>query len=984
MGVVLEGKGHKARPTSLPRLRGQSAFSKQGFHCRHVPRHIHSQAEERRICDADGHAGRQRSQLLQHLQLLERVGWQLGEGAERIRSIRINPQVALEGCQLVRSHPGSEVRLENGWVAKVGYGAATEVERSLLVTHHHLDGVRIEEVIGVQERAGRRPHGEIWLVPHEGHHRGHGIGMHGRLVPLDVEDAIKSLTKGRQGCGRSIGSGGQGRIGHDGLASESGYDRGDAIVIRGDHHSVHSLGPEGRFENPLDHWLPCNGGQGFTGEPGGREPGWEYGEGAHGPSVVQGDPPGFQTLLPGADVPGTGSARLDQSLDDVWAEFEDLFGQARQTLATLKEPQPAHVVQASVNSLFRTTHTLKGMAGMLGFPSFSKAAHRMEDIFDLMRKGRLRSTDSLVETLEAGILALESGVAGLRRGRSEPEDYLQSLRRQLGELEALARPAEGASQDLTSLIDLPPEVLKALSEYEHTRVTALLMSGMPIHGVKVCLDFATFDERLRVFSEALGSFGELISTLPWDVPGDREGLAFLLMTACPVLDPAQLPALEGELLGTDLLADPARVPTSLRDEGQAQPVEVPTPEPQAVVAPVASSQAQEVEILRLPAHRVEALEARLMAVGQLRDEASLLLRRTHQAHDDRPMALMGHIEDGLLDVQKSLLQMRMVKVESLFSRIEPMVKSLSRDTGKPVKLTFQGGDLELERSILGKLTEPFLHMVRNAVDHGLETPSERAALGKSETGSLRISAAQRGRNLRFDIRDDGRGFNLERIEIRGLELGLLKAGEVHTPERLHRLTLEPGFSTQDTASQLSGRGVGMDVVRAEIEALGGEVHLSSEARRGSLIRLSLPLSRAVVSCLKVRSAGQGFGIPLGSVVRVQAGRAVCRGGDQVLVLGRSLPLESLQACLGLPEPDGQRAFVVLSQQGAAARSVEVALGVDEIVGRGEVLLRSLPELAHAAGIMGGSLQEEGILWVLDPDAILGLAMDSLMRRVARV
>jgi two-component system chemotaxis sensor kinase CheA len=680
---------------------------------------------------------------------------------------------------------------------------------------------------------------------------------------------------------------------------------------------------------------------------------------------------------------------LDQSFDDVWAECEDLFAQARRTLATLKTPQPAHVVQASVNALFRTTHTLKGMAGMLGFPSFSRAAHRMEDIFDLMRKGRLRSTDSLVETLEAGIMALESGMAGLRWGREEPEDYLHPIRRELGELEALARPAEGGSHDLTSMLDLPPEPLKALSEYERTRVTALLMNGMPIHGATVCLEFTNFDERLRVLNEALGAQGELISTLPCDAPKDREGLTFLLVVACPTLSPAQLPVLEGELISTALLADPSRVPDSLRKEVPEEPTQavavletVAEPAPPASASP--SLQTQEVEILRLPAHRVEALEARLMAVAQLRDAASLLMHQSRTAMNERPMALMSQMENGLLDVQKSLLQMRMVKVESLFSRIEPMVKSLSRDTGKPVKLTFQGSDLELERSLLGRLSDPFIHLVRNAVDHGLEAPSDRLAMGKSEVGSLRISASQRGRNLRFDIRDDGRGFNLERIEARGLELGLLKPGQVHTSERLHRLTLEPGFSTQERASQISGRGVGMDVVRAEIEALGGEIHMSSEDKRGSLIRLSLPLSRAVLSCLKVRCGGQAFGIPLGNVVRVQAEKRLCHGGEQVQVLGRSLPLESLQACLGLPEPDGQRAFVVLSQQGAAARSVEVALGVDEIIGRSEVLLRSLPELAHASGIMGGSPQEDGILWVLDPDAMLGLAMDSLMRRVARV
>ena len=680
---------------------------------------------------------------------------------------------------------------------------------------------------------------------------------------------------------------------------------------------------------------------------------------------------------------------MDQSFDDVWAECEDLFTQARSTLATLKTPQPAHVVQAAVNALFRTTHTLKGMAGMLGFPSFSRAAHRMEDIFDLMRQGRLRSTDSLVETLEAGVLALESGMAGLRRGRSEPEDYLSPIRRELGELEALARPTEGGTRDLTSMLDLPPEVIKSLSEYERTRVTALLMSGMPIHGVSVCLEFATFDERLRVLNEALSSLGELISTLPCDLPEDREGLGFLLVVACPALEAASIPLLPTELIQVAHLADPARVPESLRSETKEAPVEEPpTQEPATEAVPSspgpAAPQAQEVEILRLPAHRVEALEARLMAVGQLRDAASQLLHHVADPSHERSLALMGQMEDGLLEVQKSLLQMRMVKVESLFSRIEPMVKSLSRDTGKPVKLTFLGNDLELERSLLGRLSDPFLHIVRNAVDHGLEPPSERAALGKNETGSLRISASQRGRNIRFDIRDDGRGFDLARIEARGIELGLLKSGQEHTPDRLHRLTLEPGFSTQMRASQLSGRGVGMDVVRAEIEALGGEIHLSSEARRGSLIRLSIPLSRAVVSCLKVRCAQQSFGIPLSSVVRVQAGKQLNRGGDQVQVVGRSMPLESLQACLGMPEPEGQKALVVLGQQGASSRSVEVALGVDEILGRGEVLLRSLPELAHAAGIMGGSPQEDGILWVLDPDAVLGLAMDSLMRRVARV
>ncbi|WP_243301091.1 chemotaxis protein CheA [Geothrix oryzisoli] len=674
---------------------------------------------------------------------------------------------------------------------------------------------------------------------------------------------------------------------------------------------------------------------------------------------------------------------MDPSFDDVWAECEDLFAQARERLATLKTPQPAHVVQASVNALFRSTHTLKGMAGMLGFPRFSQAAHRMEDIFDLMRQGRLRSTDSLIETLESGIQALESGLAGLQRGQPEPDDYLHAIRRQLGELEALARPPDGAVLDLTSLLDLPPDVLKALSEYERTRVTAVLLAGIPIHGIRVSLELATFDERLRALSEAAGAQGELISALPLEAAEGQDGLSFLLLVAAPILEFQGLGAGPDEALEILRLADPERIPASLRAAPESPEASSQAAEPLQASPPPA---AQDAEVLRLPAQRVEALEARLMAVAQVRDTASQVLRQLEDPDLDRPRAMMGEIETGLLEVQKSLLQMRMVKVESLFQRIEPMVKALSRDMGKPVRVSFQGGELELERSLLGRLTEPFLHLVRNALDHGLEGAAERVAQGKAEIGSLKISASQRGRNLRFDIRDDGRGFDLARIEARGLAMGLLREGQVHTAEDLHRLTLEPGFSTRERASQISGRGVGMDVVRAEVVGMGGEIQISSEPRRGSLVRLSLPLSRAVVGCLKVRCGKQIFGIPLSHVLRVQASPEALRGGSRAEVLGENLPMESLQACLGLPEPaQGQRLLVVLRQQGASAdASLDLALGVDEVSGRAELLLRSLPELAHAPGIMGGSLQEEGILWVLDPEDLMGLAMDSLMRRVAGV
>ena len=667
----------------------------------------------------------------------------------------------------------------------------------------------------------------------------------------------------------------------------------------------------------------------------------------------------------------------DQNLDEIWAEWEDLFSQARVQIEALKTSKAPHQVQQAIASLFRATHTLKGMAGMMGYSAFARGAHRMEDLFDLIRKGKLRSTDSLMETLEAGLLALESGFRDLRKGRPEPDDYLLKVRKQLGELEALGRLGSEGRVDLSHMLDLPEPQRKALAEEERARVTVALQDEIPIHGLELGLGFDLFDEHLRRVTSAMNVQGEIISTLPVDLPDAPELLGFLILVAAKSLDLAALDLPEGTLRSLKLVGDPTRVPRALQASA---------PAPQAEsVAPAAAEEAPgpvgaEVEILRLPATTVVGLEAELEEVIQLRDELANWARRREA---EEPVPLLAAMEARLLGLQQTLLQMRMAKVETFFQRLEPMIKALSRELAKPVKLTFTGGDLELERALVGKLVEPFIHLIRNAFDHGLESPEERRGQGKSEQGMLRISATQKGRVLRFDIRDDGRGFDLPRIEEKGRALGLIRDEESPTPERLHRMVFEAGFTTRDEAGAISGRGVGMDAVREEIERLGGEVHLSSEWKRGSLIRLSFPMAKAILACLKVRAGGVLYGIPLTSVVRVQTQPKALRGGERVTVLGRELTFESLQACMGRPDPpNGQRTLVVVAVQAASAASgVELALGVDSILERGEVLLRGLPEHAQPAGVLGVNFTEGGVLWGLDPDALVGLGMESLVKRV---
>ncbi len=672
-------------------------------------------------------------------------------------------------------------------------------------------------------------------------------------------------------------------------------------------------------------------------------------------------------------------------MDEVWSEWEDLFLQARTHLESLKGAPPSHVVQQAINALFRSTHTLKGMAGMLGFPAFGRAAHRLEDLFDLVRKGKLRSTDSLVETLEAGVMALEAGFLDLRRGRPEPDDYLRKVRGPIGDLEALAKLGSGEKVDLTSLLDLPEAIRKGMSDLERTRATLCLQDGIPIHALELALDYATFDEVLRAATTGMARQGELLSTLPQDLPDLPDRLGFILLVAAKNLNLEALGLADDVLRGFRVVGDPARVPKpktpvapppSAAEGSEAAAAE-------EAAAPHAVAPTQESEVIRLPAERLETLEGEIEELLQLRSE---LARRMRSAgvEDESAWSFQEAMLDRMLGLQRSLIQMRMVKVQTFFDRLDPMIKSLSRELRKPIKLSFAGGELELERSLVSKLLEPFIHLIRNAFDHGLEDPEERKAQGKAEHGNIRIAAVQKGRVLRFDIRDDGKGFDLERIRTKAIGIGLMREGDEATPDRLHRMVFEPGFSTRDEASELSGRGVGMDVVRSEIEALGGEVYLHSEWKRGSLVRLSFPLAKAIVGCLKVRAGGFQYGIPLGSVVRVQLLDRPTRGGERVMVLGRDLTFEALQACLGQPDPaEGQKVAVVVAvNASSAARGIELAVGVDAILERGEVLFRGLPEFAQTTGLLGVGSEDQGLIWGLDPEGLVGLGMESLMRRVA--
>jgi two-component system, chemotaxis family, sensor kinase CheA len=323
-----------------------------------------------------------------------------------------------------------------------------------------------------------------------------------------------------------------------------------------------------------------------------------------------------------------------------------------------------------------------------------------------------------------------------------------------------------------------------------------------------------------------------------------------------------------------------------------------------------------------------------------------------------------------------VMQVRMIPVESVFLRFPRLVRDLSAKLGKQVELVLTGKETELDRTVIEALGDPIVHLVRNSLDHGLESPEQRVAAGKPAVGTLEISARHAGGNVVITVRDDGRGIDPQRVAAKAVERGLLPPGSEASVdmEQAIELLFSAGFSTAEQTSDISGRGVGMDAVRTTIRELGGEVELASEQGAGSTVAIRLPLTLAIMAALQVETNGMPLAIPLDRIERtLQLGDHPVRSvaGRPMLVLRDSaLPLLDLAGALGY-EPAGAHDYGVVVH-GAQGR---VALAVEKLVGQRELVTRPLPaEVSGHAAVSGGAVLSDGsIALIVDCDAIFGPA-----------
>jgi two-component system chemotaxis sensor kinase CheA len=345
---------------------------------------------------------------------------------------------------------------------------------------------------------------------------------------------------------------------------------------------------------------------------------------------------------------------------------------------------------------------------------------------------------------------------------------------------------------------------------------------------------------------------------------------------------------------------------------------------------------------------------------------------------------LGTLERHTRELQDSVMAVRMVPMSSVFSRFPRVVRELGTKLGKDVRLELEGTETEIDRAMVEQLADPLTHLVRNAVDHGLETAASRTQDRKPAAGHLVLSASHRGGNVVIEIRDDGRGLDLERVREKAIERGLLAAGERATSEQLHMLVFEPGFSTASAVTDVSGRGVGMDVVKRNVEALGGALHFTSEPGRGSVVRLQLPLTMAIIDGLMLRVGHARFVVPLLSVVEsLRPSTAMLRtvlGKARVMTFrGKAIPLVILAEVLDVPDgtTEPTRGIVVVVESGGDM----VGLVIDELLADGQVVVKSLEaNYRRLEGLAGATVMGDGsVALILDVPGLARLAAQATTR-----
>jgi two-component system, chemotaxis family, sensor kinase CheA len=675
------------------------------------------------------------------------------------------------------------------------------------------------------------------------------------------------------------------------------------------------------------------------------------------------------------------SEEQDGIRDEFVAEAQEIIELLSRDLLLLdhgqKEGRPDPEL---VNSVFRGVHTLKGIAGMFGFADLGEVAHVLEDLLDHLRLGRVQLSPEVLDVLFEGIEVLQRLLV------SAPDTPRPNLKAFRAAVERIASGQEGPDGGFGPYA-IDEGVLSVLTEYEEHRLRTNIEQGVPLYRLRVRLGLTSIDTDLEDLKARAKPLAEIITYLPSMDGGDDDAIELEVLLASRVSEAELREALGGgadaelEAVARAHVAASVTIPPPAA--ASAHPDTVAPPAPTREVGADSLSVRSVAKTVRVDIAKLDHL---MNVVGELaivRSAVGRLLDQVRGAPELRALRAELHrihrgFERHLDDLQDGILDVRMVPLGQTFDRLARAVRQVAREHGKEVRLLVSGADTEVDKLIVEELADPLLHIIRNAVDHGIELAAAREKMGKPTTGSLALNAYQKGNHVVIEVEDDGAGMDADRILASAIDRGAvsLEAGqEMARPEKLGLIFL-PGVSTAEGVSDLSGRGVGMDVVKTHIARLGGVVDVQSEPNIGTKFTITLPITLAIISALVVRVAGRTYCIPLtvvqeALVLDPEKVRRV-EGREVITLRGRTLPIVRLDALFGLDprpgEPPPSKEYVVVSSLGQK----RLGLVVQGLEGQQDIIIKPLgPSLRDVRGFAGATdLGDQRVVLVLDAPSIL--------------
>ncbi|MBY3513693.1 chemotaxis protein CheA [Rhizobium laguerreae] len=625
-----------------------------------------------------------------------------------------------------------------------------------------------------------------------------------------------------------------------------------------------------------------------------------------------------------------------------------------------------------VDAVFRGLHTLKGSGAMFGFEALAAFTHHCETAFDRVRKAEVAATSELV----AAVLAAQDHMRALV---NQPDaDHGDTGHKLLAQLQA----AVGGKEAAPAAVPASAAVREAPAKKTNSwRIRFSLPANSMANGTN---PLGLLDElrdlgecTVRANTSAIPSLDALTPTelhISWDVTltseQDRSAIDDVFIF---VLDDMELSVeeisgqaavtaapVEGKAAPAPVAAASA-APVSPTTAAEFRPVEA---VPVKREVPAAVSQAKAAENVRVPAERLDELMDR---VGELVIAQSRLSQLASASTDIALRSVSEEIERLSGELRDTMMVLRMVPVATLFSRFRRLVHDLARETGKVIELVTEGESTEVDKTVIERLADPLVHLVRNSIDHGLETPADRLASGKSEAGTVTLSARQAGGEVIISIKDDGRGINRERVRAKAESSGLIQPGQPLSDSELLQLIFAPGFSTAAAITNLSGRGVGMDVVKKTVEALRGAIDIVSVPGQGSEVSLRIPLTLAIIDGLLVRVGAGRYVIPLSAVeecLELSLEEDLRSRGRSFISLRDSLvPFLRLRDLFRTgTKPDVHQKVVVIS-----TGTERVGLVVDQIIGDHQTVIKSMSKLHNNVATFSGAtiLGDGSVALILD-------------------